>query len=235
MLRVAHLTWPALAVVVLAFLPTNVAASARQDAIVYAAGTPASTPPPAAATPTAPAAAQTVQVGDAEALLWGAGDAGVLLVHGAAYDAASWESQAEAIAAEGFAVLALEEISSDDVLAGIAYLTEDCGATGVTLIGASAGASAALTAAATQPDGIDQMILLSGTGDVSSLGDYPKLFVASEGEGLADTVETMATDAPGDANTALILPGSAHAQAIFDTDQGDPLLQEIITRLEQPA
>jgi len=186
----------------------------------------------AEASPAAGIPARSVQVADAGALLWGSGDHGVLLVHGAVYDAASWEAQAQAIATEGFLVLALEEISPDDVLAGIDYLTTECGVSGVTLIGASAGASASLSAAATQPEGITQLILLSGTGDVSSLGPYPKLFVASEGEGIAATVEAMAADAPGDDNIALILPGGAHAQAIFDTDQGDPLLQEIITRLE---
>ncbi len=66
----------------------------------------------------------------------------------------------------------------------------------------------------------DQVILLSGTGDVSGLGEYPKLFVASEGEGLADTVRRMAEEAPGDRNEVLILPGDAHAQAIFETNQG---------------
>ena len=55
------------------------------------------------------------------------------------------------------------------------------------------------------------MILLSGTGEVSGLGEYPKLFVASEGEGLAEEVRRMAERAPGTRNEALILPGDAHA------------------------
>ncbi len=77
------------------------------------------------------------------------------------------------------------------------------------------------------------MILLSGTGDVADLGEYPKLFVASEGEGLASQVRRMAKDAPGDENKALILDSGAHAQAIFDTDQGDKLLQTLIERLRE--
>ncbi len=232
-----------LCAILIALLPATASANRRttQDTACQSAppgASPAASDVTAAAsdaTPTASGPARIVEVDGSDALLWGAGDQGVLLVHGAAYDAASWEPQAQAIAAEGFVVLALEDISSDDVLAGLVYLTTECGAIGVTLIGASAGASAALSAAATQPDGIAQMILLSGTGDVAALGNYPKLFVASEGEGIAATVETMAAGAPGDANTALILPGDAHAQAIFTTDQGDPLLQEILTRLEQPV
>jgi hypothetical protein len=62
------------------------------------------------------------------------------------------------------------------------------------------------------------VILLSGTGEVSGLGEYPKLFVASEGEGLAEEVRRMAERAPGTRNEALILPGDAHAQAVFGTD-----------------
>ncbi len=34
----------------------------------------------------------------------------------------------------------------------------------------------------------DQLILLSGSGDVSGLGPYSKLFVTSEGQGLAESV-----------------------------------------------
>ena len=60
------------------------------------------------------------------------------------------------------------------------------------------------------------MILLSGTG-VSGLGEYPKLFVVSEGEGISEEVRRMANEAPGDKNQALILPGDAHAKDIFRT------------------
>jgi hypothetical protein len=65
------------------------------------------------------------------------------------------------------------------------------------------------------------------------LGDYPKLFVASEGEGLADTVRGMAEEAPGDRNEVLILPGDAHAQAIFETNQGEKLMRTILKLLKE--
>ncbi len=87
--------------------------------------------------------------------------------------------------------------------------------------------------AAGDPGIADGVILLSSTGDVSNLGDYPKLFVASEGEGFASEIREMAKDAPGNENEALILPGDAHAQAIFDTDRGDKLLRTIIERVEE--
>jgi hypothetical protein len=83
------------------------------------------------------------------------------------------------------------------------------------------------------PEKIDQLKLLSGIGDVSGLGEYPKLFVASEGEGIAERVRQMADEAPGDRNEALILPGDAHAQAIFQTKEGERLMQVILERIEE--
>ena len=73
----------------------------------------------------------------------------------------------------------------------------------------------------------------SGIGDVSELGEYPKLFVASEGEEISARVRRMAEEAPGDRNEALILPSSAHAQAIFRTEEGDRLTQSVLERIEE--
>lgn len=101
------------------------------------------------------------------------------------------------------------------------------------LIGASAGAGPVLQVAREAPEEIRQIILLSGTGDVSGLGEYPKLFVASEGEGIADQVRLMAEETPGDRNEALILQGDTHAQAIFETEEGERLTQAILNRIEE--
>jgi hypothetical protein len=79
----------------------------------------------------------------------------------------------------------------------------------VALIGASAGAGPVLQVAREALEEISQIILLSGTGDVSGLGEYPKLFVASEGEGIADQARLMVEEAPGDRNEALIPPSDA--------------------------
>lgn len=57
--------------------------------------------------------------------------------------------------------------------------------------------------------------------------------MASEGEGIAEEARRMAEEAPGDQNEALILPGDAHAQAIFQTQQGERLTQDILERLEE--
>lgn len=174
---------------------------------------------------------ESVEVAGGEALVWGEGDRGAVLAHGAAYDAASWREQAERLAGSGVVALAVEDTSAQSVAEAAEYLKEERGVREVTLIGASAGTGGVLGAA--EDTGLaDGMILLSGTGEVSGLGAYPKLFVASEGEGLAETVRTMAGEAPGSRNEALILPGDAHAQAIFASDQGEKLMRTILERLE---
>ena len=210
-----------------------------------AAATPAATPAavsksatPATASPPAGLAggdALTVELTYGNALLWRAGERSVILLHGAAYDAASWEAEARAMAGQGFTVLAMEELSPDAVGEGISYLMDACGASGVVMVGASAGGGAALGALADQPEGISGLVLLSATGDVAALGEYPKLFVASEGEGLSDRLTMMADEAPGDRNETLILPGSAHAQAIFTSDQGGALVEAILAFLDETA
>jgi pimeloyl-ACP methyl ester carboxylesterase len=176
---------------------------------------------------------ERVSVGDTEAIIWGEGDRGAVLSHGAAYDAASWEGQGEKLGENGVIALAVEDTSPKNLHSAISYLKEEYGIESVTLIGASAGAGTVLQAADKEPGKVDQMILLSGTGDVSGLGEYPKLFVASEGEGISERVRRMADEAPGDENEALILSGDAHAQAIFQTEEGERLMQVILERLEE--
>ena len=172
-------------------------------------------------------------MGETAALVWGEGDYGVVMAHGAAYDAASWEEQARRISGEGMIALAVEDTSPQNLLAAVEYLQEERGAKGVALLGASAGGSDALQTARENPRVVDQLILLSVTGKASGLGEGPKLFVASEGEGMAGEVRRMAEEAPGDWNEALVLPGDAHAQAIFETEEGERLMQAILKRLEE--
>ncbi len=174
-----------------------------------------------------------VGVGDSWAIVWGEGDRGVVLSHGAAYDAASWESQGQALEENGMVALAVEDVSPGSLRFAIDYLKEEYNVESVALIGASAGAGPVLEVAEEDPEEVSQIMLLSGTGGVSGLGEYPKLFVASEGEGIAEEARRMAEEAPGDQNEALILPGDAHAQAIFQTQQGERLTQDILERLEE--
>ena len=172
-------------------------------------------------------------VGDTWAIAWGEGDRGVVLAHGAAYDAASWEAQGQTLGEDGVVALAVEDVSPGSLRFAVDYLKEEYDVESVALVGASAGAGPVLQVAEEDPEEISQIILLSGIGEVSGLGECPKLFVASEGEEVSEQVRQMAEEAPGDRNEALILPGSAHAQAIFRTEEGDRLMQAILERLEE--
>ena len=187
----------------------------------------------AAETSSGAALGERVEVGETEALVWGEGDYGVVMAHGAAYDAASWEEQARRISKRGVIALAVEDTSPENLLAAVEYLEEERGAEGVALLGASAGGSDVLRAVREKRGVADQLILLSVTGDASGLGEEPKLFVASEGEGMAGEVRRMVEETPGDRNEALVLPGDAHAQAIFETEQGERLMQTIMARIEK--
>jgi pimeloyl-ACP methyl ester carboxylesterase len=168
-------------------------------------------------------------------LLWGKGSYGVILSHGAIYDAASWTPLALNIAKNGIVALALEEVEPNDILAAHSFLREKYGVKAIGLIGASAGGSTALSAMEESPKQWDQLILLSSTGDVDRIGTAPKLFVASEGEGMAETLQQMAKDSPGTQNDVLLLKGSAHAQAIFRTSEGPRLTRAILECLVNRA
>ncbi len=173
-------------------------------------------------------------VGGNDSLRWGDGDRGVVLAHGAAFDAASWSDQAPLIADQGFTVVAVEDISPDAIASAVAALQSE-GIEDVTLVGGSAGADAILRLASDQPTLPAQLILLSPNSVVGGLGDEPKLFIASEQESVADVSTQLADAGPGSDNRAVLLPGSAHAQNIFGTDQGETLVQLILDRLSEVA
>lgn len=174
------------------------------------------------------------EVGGNDSLRWGDGDRGVVLAHGAAFDAASWSDQAPLIADQGFTVVAVEDIRPDAIANAVQALQSE-GIEDVALVGGSAGADAVLRLASDQPNLPAQLILLSPNSVVDGLGDEPKLFIASEEESVADVSTQLADAGPGSDNRAVLLPGSAHAQNIFDTDQGETVVQLILDRLSEVA
>ncbi len=177
---------------------------------------------------------ERIDVAGDEALRWGDGSYGVVLAHGAAFDAASWEEQATAIADQGATVLAVEDIDPDAIAAAVERLRSE-GLDDVALVGGSAGADAILDLVSEQPGLPDQLVLLSPNGTVDGLGEQPKLFIASEDEPVADVSTELAESAPGPDNRALLLPGSAHAQNIFDSDQAPAATDALLERLRGPA
>ncbi len=177
-----------------------------------------------------PEPGQQGQVGGSDVLTWGDGDYGVVLAHGAAFDAASWTDQATAIAEQGATVVAVEDISEESIAAAVQQLQDD-GIERVALVGGSAGADAILRLVSAQPDLPDQLVLLSPNTVVEGLGEEPKLFIASEGEPGTDVPQQLVDASPGDDNQVLIVGGSAHAQNVFDTEQGAEVLEAMLERL----
>ncbi len=187
------------------------------------------------ATPTARSEPQEVSIGAGTALVWGNGTYGVVLVHGAIYDAASWTAQAEAIAASGFAVVAVENATADDTRAAADFLRRTFGATHVALVGASAGTGPVLSVAADASAGsqpvVDLVVILAGSGNVDELDVPSVLFISAEGDGAASAAERMLEATSGDPADLLLVSGSAHAQALFNEPEGEQVLQAILSRL----
>jgi pimeloyl-ACP methyl ester carboxylesterase len=103
----------------------------------------------------------------------------------------------------------------------------------VAVLAAGDGAAAALELGVDSPELVDQLILLSGTGDASELGVFPKLFVASEGEAAAADAERMVDEAPGDWNAIYLAEGDASGREILTGEGADEAMEAIIQRLDE--
>jgi len=170
--------------------------------------------------------------GDGEGLAWGDGPYGLVLLHGAQYDAAGWEPQARVFAEDGMRVLATEEVSAEALRAAIKHLHGE-GISRVAVLAASDATAAALEVGRESPELIDQLIVLSGSGEVGDLGVFPKLFAASEGEPAAADAERMADEAPGDWNVTVLVLGDAQGQAMFEGEGGQELMEALLRRLAE--
>jgi pimeloyl-ACP methyl ester carboxylesterase len=157
-----------------------------------------------------------------------------VLVHDVDRVAADWAPQAQTFAANGMTVLAVEAGEAATVLAAMRQLRDEASLERVALLGAGSGASVALAATRAEPDLVDQLIVISATGDASDLGVFPKLFVASEGEAAAADAERMAEESPGDWNVLYLASGSASGLGLLeDGEAGAATLEAIILRLEE--
>jgi pimeloyl-ACP methyl ester carboxylesterase len=185
---------------------------------------------------------------------YGKSDRAVVLAHGGRFDRKSWKPQAEALAKAGFCTLAIDfrgygqsDPKSNkedwkhypDVLAAVRYL-HATGAKSVSIVGASMGGDAAGDAAvAANPGEIDRIVFLAAEG-----GDFPehlkgrKLFILSRDDRSGDGprlpgISESYRKAPNP-KKLVILDGSAHAQFIFNTDQGSQLMREMLQFLSEP-
>jgi dienelactone hydrolase len=188
-----------------------------------------------------------------QADLYGTSDRAVVLAHGGRFDKSSWQKQAKVLTDAGFRVLAIdfraavqartgteppclydETCLSTDVLAAVRYL-KGAGAKTVSVVGASLGGGAAAQASVDAKDGeIDRLVLLAHTAIAApEKMKGRKLFIVSRGDLGSGDVPRLAgirdqyEKAPGP-KEMIVLEGSAHAQFIFDTPEGDRLMREIL-------
>jgi pimeloyl-ACP methyl ester carboxylesterase len=180
-----------------------------------------------------------------------------VLAHGGRFNKASWEKQARELEKAGFRVLAIDfrgygqsrgpgdaDVMSAplhlDVLAAVRYLRK-AGAKSVSVVGGSMGGSAA-SAAAIQaaPDEIDRVVLLAAPvdGPPEKLKGR-KLFIVARDDTRGDGLVRLTTireqyEKTPEPKELIVVEGSAHAQFLFDTDQGERLMREIIRFLSAP-
>ena len=182
--------------------------------------------------------------------VYGEGDRGVVLAHGGRFNKESWEKQARTLAAVEFRVLALDfrgygksrgPGQSDpmsaplqlDVLAAVRYLRKT-GAKSVSVVGGSMGGGAAGDASiASQPGEIDRLVLLGAApnGPADKLKSST-LFIVARDDADEDGprlpgIREQYEKAP-EPKKLIILDGSAHAQFLFQTDQGELAMREIL-------
>lgn len=187
---------------------------------------------------------------------YGSGPRGVVLAHGGRRNKESWHEQAQALVAAGFHVLAFDfrgfgkssgpgQANPDtaplqlDVLAAISWLRAH-GARKIDVIGASMGGSAAGAAVIASPPGlVHRLVLLAAApdGDAAKL-KCPSLFIVARDDANGDGprlpgIRAQYARAP-QPKRLVIVPGTAHAQFLFETSQRARVMREIMTFLLAP-
>ena len=188
--------------------------------------------------------------------LYGKGGRCVVLAHGGRFNKESWEKQARVLAHAGFRVLAIDfrgygasrgpgqadPLSAPlhlDILAAVHYLRGN-GAKTVSVVGASMGGSAAGDASiVSAPGEIDRLVLLGAApNQPAEKLKAPALFIVARDDASADGPRLPGIRAQYDKapqrKELIILDGSAHAQALFETDQGERVMREILRFLSTP-
>ena len=188
--------------------------------------------------------------------LYGQGGKGVVLAHGGQFTKESWRDQATSLTSAGFQVLAIDFRGfgcstgpgqkdfdtapfDKDVLAAVHYLKTN-GARSVSVVGGSFGGSAAGDASIkSAPGEIDRIVFLGSAPNLTAdkLKSRALFIVAREdrsGSGLRlPGIEAQYERAP-QPKQLIVLKDSAHAQYLFQSDQGARVMREIMRFLSAP-
>jgi alpha-beta hydrolase superfamily lysophospholipase len=185
--------------------------------------------------------------------LYGGGERAVVLAHGGQFTKESWKPQAQRLAEAGFRVLALDfrgfgkshgpgEKDFDhapfrlDVLAAVRYL-KTSGAKSVSVVGGSFGGAAAGDASIASPPGeIDRVVMLGGApNEPAEKLHSATLWIVARDDASAGGlrlpgIREQYAKAP-EPKKLIVLDGSAHAQFLFATGQGERVMRDIVTFL----
>jgi pimeloyl-ACP methyl ester carboxylesterase len=188
--------------------------------------------------------------------LYGKGDRAVVLAHGGRFNKESWRNQAGALVSARFRVLAIDfrgfGCSSgpsqadfdnapfeNDVLAAVRYLKRD-GAKTVSVVGGSFGGGAAGDASIkSAPGEIDRIVFLGAAPNLSAekLKSRALFIVARDDANDAGPrlpgIRAQYEKAP-QPKELIVVDGSAHAQFLFQTDQSDRIMREILRFVSMP-
>jgi pimeloyl-ACP methyl ester carboxylesterase len=188
--------------------------------------------------------------------LYGKGDRAVVLAHGGRFNKESWRDQARTLVSHGFRVLAIDFRGfgcstgpgqadfdnapfENDVLAAVHYLKTH-GAKTVSVVGGSFGGGAAGDASIkSEPGEIDRIVLLGAAPNLSAekLKSRVLFIVARDDANDAGPrlpgIRAQCEKAP-QPKELIVLDGSAHAQFLFQTDQGDRVMREILRFFTMP-
>jgi pimeloyl-ACP methyl ester carboxylesterase len=182
--------------------------------------------------------------------LYGRGHRGVVLAHGGRFTKENWQKQAQYLARAGFHILAFDfrgfgqshgPGESDlftapmrlDVLAAVRYLRKK-GAKTVAIVGGSFGGGAAADASiASQPGEINGLVLLAAdwNGPAERI-KAPLLVIVARDDGNDEGLRLPRIrawfDKAPQPKKLLVLDGSAHAKFLFQTDQADRVMKEVL-------
>jgi pimeloyl-ACP methyl ester carboxylesterase len=186
--------------------------------------------------------------------VYGSGERAVVLAHGGRFNKESWVKQAPVLVKAGFEVMAIDfrgygkshgpgdkdpmdSPLEKDVLAAVRYLHAH-GAKSVSIVGGSMGGAAAGDASiVSKPGEIDRIVMLGASPNLPPEKlKSSALFIVARNDTSGDGPRLPAIQAQYDKapepKKLVLLEGSAHAQYLFDTDQGERVMREILDWLE---